>query len=123
MQAMSVVKPMEGQSEAMRSQEAATVHSLNQQKSDIQKSQEQYKEDALGLTNEQLHDITGKMNDVAAVFNTSLIFSVDDNTGRTIITVKDKETDKIIRQIPPENMLKLMHNMKDVMGMLLDVEI
>jgi flagellar protein FlaG len=48
---------------------------------------------------------------------------VDKPTGKTVIKVMDRESDEIIRQIPPENLLKLMTNMRDVMGMLLDVEI
>jgi flagellar protein FlaG len=63
------------------------------------------------------------MNQVSVVFNTSLAFSVDKPTGKTVIKVMDKETDEMIRQIPPEDALKLMANMRDVLGMLMDVEI
>lgn len=68
-------------------------------------------------------DIAKKMNQVATVFGTSLAFSVDKATGKTVIRVMDKETDKLIRQIPPEEMLRMIGKMRDVMGMLLDVEI
>lgn len=75
------------------------------------------------LSEEALADITDKMNQVASLFNTTLNFSVDQPTGKTVIKVMDQDTEEVIRQIPPENMLKLMSNMRDVMGMLLDVEI
>lgn len=68
-------------------------------------------------------EIAEKMNQVSSVFNTSLAFSVDKPTGRTVIKVLDTETKEIIRQIPPEEMLRLIGKMRDVMGMLLDVEI
>lgn len=68
-------------------------------------------------------DLASGMNKIANVFNTSLSFTVDLGTGRSIIEVVDKESKEVIRQIPPEKALKLMTNMRDVMGMLLDVEI
>lgn len=72
---------------------------------------------------EIIEDIAEKMNNVASVFNTSLDFSVDEATGKTVIKVIDKETERIIRQIPPEEMLRLIIQMRDIMGLLLDVEI
>ena len=63
------------------------------------------------------------MNKVSSVFNTSLSFSVDKSTGRTIIKVVDKDTEKVIREIPPEKMVRLMEKISNVMGLLLDVEI
>jgi len=68
-------------------------------------------------------EIADKMNKVASVFNTSLSFSVDKPTGKAIIKVMDTDTDEIIRQIPPKEVLKLIGRMRNVMGMLLDVEI
>ncbi|MCK5147483.1 flagellar protein FlaG [bacterium] len=75
------------------------------------------------FTDTELEDIAAKMNQVSGLFNTTLNFTVDKPTGKTVIKVMDRETDELIRQIPPENLLKLMTNMRDVMGMLLDVEI
>lgn len=71
---------------------------------------------------ETAEGIAKKMNEVATVFNTSLAFSVDKPTGKTVIKVMDKETDEVIRQIPPEEALRLIGKLRDVMGMLLDVE-
>ena len=70
-----------------------------------------------------IEDVADKMNQVADVFNASLSFTVDKPTGRTVIRVVNKETDELIRQIPPEEALRLIHKMRDVMGMLLDIEI
>jgi flagellar protein FlaG len=43
----------------------------------------------------------------------SLNFSVDDATGRTIITVMDAETGEIVRQIPPAELLNLARRMAE----------
>jgi len=78
---------------------------------------------AVDMDEKTAQEITEGMNKVASVFNTSLSFLVDKSTGRTIIKVIDKETDKVIREIPPEKMVRLMEKISDVMGLLLDVEI
>ncbi len=74
------------------------------------------------ITEKFAEEIADKMNDVASIFNTSLSFSVDQPTGKRVIKVVNRDTDELIRQIPPENALKLISNMRNVMGMLLDVE-
>jgi flagellar protein FlaG len=79
------------------------------------------------LTGEEVRQVSeemaGKMNQVASVFNTKLSFSVDNVTGKTVIRVMNSETNEVIRQIPPEHMLQLVSKMRDVMGMVLNIEI
>ncbi|CBL46740.1 Similar to flagellar protein FlaG [gamma proteobacterium HdN1] len=42
-----------------------------------------------------------------------LEFKMAENSGRVIITVLDKETDEVIRQIPPEDVVKFAEQIKD----------
>jgi flagellar protein FlaG len=53
-------------------------------------------------------------------------FSVDDDTGRTVIKVFDQETKKLIRQIPAEEVLEIAKNLiedKEGKGKLLEVSV
>jgi flagellar protein FlaG len=43
--------------------------------------------------------------------NRYLEFRVDQESGRTVVTVKDKTTGEIIRQIPSEEIMRLAHNL------------
>ena len=43
--------------------------------------------------------------------NRYLEFRVDEDSGRTIVTVKDKSTGEVVRQIPSEEVLRLAHNL------------
>ena len=52
----------------------------------------------------------------------SLQFSVDESSGRTIITVIDKETNEVIRQIPPEEILAIAQHIEDASGLFLNDE-
>ncbi len=47
------------------------------------------------------------INSSNAFNNSSLSFSVDRNTGETIVKITDVQTDKVIQQIPSEDALKL----------------
>ncbi len=42
-----------------------------------------------------------------------LQFSVDENSGRTVIKVLDKETKQVIRQIPPEDAINFARRLDD----------
>lgn len=53
-----------------------------------------------------------------------LEFRVDDELGRTVITVYDSETEEVIRQIPAEEVLELARSFKRASeGMLLKVKV
>ena len=43
--------------------------------------------------------------------NRYLEFRVDQDSGRTVVTVKDKTTGDVVRQIPTEEVLRLAHNL------------
>jgi flagellar protein FlaG len=47
----------------------------------------------------------------------ALEFSVDDSSGRTVITVKDAEQDEVIRQIPPEAVVALIRHFQEQQGL------
>jgi flagellar protein FlaG len=46
--------------------------------------------------------------------NRSLEFTVDTDTGRTIVSVRDKETGELIRQIPGDEVLRIAQAMKEL---------
>jgi flagellar protein FlaG len=49
-----------------------------------------------------------------------LEFKVDEESGRTIITVRNKETGEIVRQIPAEEVLAMAHAVAEGGPILLD---
>lgn len=52
-----------------------------------------------------------------------LHFSMDERLGRSIITVENASTGKVIRQIPDPAALKVAHNIEQLKGVLLDEDI
>ena len=55
-------------------------------------------------------------------FQRSLQFHVDEDSGRTIITVIDKETEEVIRQIPPEEVITLAEQFRRGGGLFVETE-
>jgi flagellar protein FlaG len=58
-------------------------------------------------TTENLDQAADLMNSRAQTIHRQLQFSIDENSGRTVITVLNSETQEIIRQIPEEEALHL----------------
>lgn len=54
-----------------------------------------------------VHDAVAHVNHYVQNVRRDLQFSVDKQSGETIIKVVDSETNKVVRQIPPEEVIKL----------------
>lgn len=67
---------------------------------------------------ESLQEAVGKINEFIQVVRRDIHFSVDESSGRTIITVVDAETQEIVRQIPPEEILAIAQNLQEASGLL-----
>jgi flagellar protein FlaG len=61
-----------------------------------------------------LNQAVSKLNDHVQNIRRTLSFSISETTGRTIIEVYDSETDELIRQIPPEQTVKLAENLAEI---------
>jgi len=63
---------------------------------------------------------TADLEKIGLVFNRKLQFVVDHSSNQVIIKVIDKETDKVIKEIPPEELQRLHSNLKEAIGLLFD---
>ena len=51
---------------------------------------------------DEVQELVRELNTKAQNHNRTLRFSIDEKLGRSVISVVDRETDEVIRQIPPE---------------------
>lgn len=80
----------------------------------------------LEATDQQLaaiQDRVVELNSYMQNMNRSLQFSVDDQSGDTVIKVIDSETDEVIRQIPAEELLVVRSSLEEYRGMLLEMRV
>lgn len=55
-----------------------------------------------------------QLNDYAESLQRDLRFTMDEDLGRTVVRVVDRQTQQVIRQIPNETTLRLARNLKDI---------
>jgi len=67
------------------------------------------------------HVISATASDLERlVFNRKLQFVVDHNSHEVIVKVIDKDTDKVIKVLPPEELQRLHNNLRESIGFLFD---
>ena len=69
---------------------------------------------------EKVKDALSEINKKIAPTQTECSFKYHEKTHRISITVKDKETDKVIREIPPEKTLDMIAKTLELAGLLVD---
>jgi len=69
----------------------------------------------------QVHNsTTSDLEKIGLAFNRKLQFVVDQRSNEVIIKVIDKETDKVVKELPPEELQRLHSNLKEAIGLLFD---
>ena len=67
-----------------------------------------------------IHSTANDLEQIGLVFNKKLQFVVDHKSNEVIVKVIDKETDKVIKELPPEELQRLHSNLKETIGFLFD---
>lgn len=74
------------------------------------------------VSNAMLTDAIEKLKNAGEVFNRRLDFRIDEETKRIIVKVIDTKTDKVIKEIPPEQLVHLAAKIQEMVGLLVDEE-
>lgn len=67
----------------------------------------------------ELQDSVNRVNEAVKVFNSSVRFSIDEETQQRVVRVVDLETDEVIRQIPSEEVLAIAKVFDKLQGLLI----
>lgn len=63
---------------------------------------------------------TADLERISLAFNRKLRFVVDSKSKEVIVKVIDPETDKVIKELPPEELRRLHLKIKEMIGLLFD---
>ncbi|HOO36941.1 MAG TPA: flagellar protein FlaG [Deltaproteobacteria bacterium] len=69
---------------------------------------------------EEIHKDIDAINTQLSAMNRSIQFSVDDSTHDIVVSVVDKESGEVIRQLPPESVLRLREHMSEISGLIVE---
>ncbi|MDB2705681.1 flagellar protein FlaG [Pseudomonadota bacterium] len=90
-------------------------------------AQESYKTDSESQENqestvEKVRDKVSQLNEQMQSLQRQLQFTVDEESGKSVVTVRDAKTEEIIRQFPSEELLKARSAVDNFKGLLIEVD-
>ena len=77
------------------------------------------------LSQSQLSEVQNKvsqLNDHLQNLNRNLQFTVDERSGSSVVTIRDTETEEVIRQFPSEEILDARSALEQVKGLLIETK-
>lgn len=121
---MSTISPVAGQGAPLQGSTTKAGESVSQSatiqaKSESSNVTEVANENAQ-LTVEEIEQTVESLNEAMTLLERGINFEVDRDVERTIIKVVDRETDEIIKQIPSEDLLKVIGHLQEMQHLLFD---
>jgi flagellar protein FlaG len=71
----------------------------------------------------KIEELTNELRSVGLVFNRRLEFEINRELDQVVVKVIDRETDKVIKELPPEALQRLHVRIQEAIGLLVDQEI
>jgi len=72
---------------------------------------------APAVSKNELLNAVDNANDIGQLLRRKLTFTIDDETEKVIVKVVDEETGEVVRQLPPEEMLRISAHLKKLLDM------
>ena len=111
----SQVRPIEQGGEA--GQLALDAKTLKGKKKDEEKSGPEV------LSPEKMKEVAGELQSRLESLGNQLGFTLIQESNAWVIEVTDRETGKVIRQVPPDDLLRLKAKIDEVIGILFDKKV
>ena len=74
-------------------------------------------------TKVKIQEAVSKMNEMLDVNNSTSKFMYHEGLARYYVTVVDRETDEVVKEIPPKKLLDAFYEMQKMLGMIVDEKI
>ncbi|WP_457636326.1 flagellar protein FlaG [Persephonella sp.] len=99
------------------------IQKVQQEDQQNQTKQIQDQQEVKNIPQDVLKKAVENMNKKFEMLNSQLKVEVDEDTGIRVIKIVDKETKEVVRQIPPEVMLKIAKYLDEVAGLLFNEKV
>jgi len=74
-------------------------------------------------SDDELRKAVEKVSSAMQAYSSELNFSIDEDSGRQVVKVLDTTNDKVIRQFPSEEVLRIAKNLDKVLGVLFEQKV
>lgn len=99
-------------------------HSSAQGKTDVRRvEQSAALEKNSAMQRQQLEEMVEKIEEFVGTLNKGLAFRIDEESGRNVVTVYEKRSGDVVRQIPDEDMLELSRQLASHSGGLVTTKV
>ncbi|MCL1874662.1 MAG: flagellar protein FlaG [Synergistaceae bacterium] len=88
--------------------------------SDVKKTKAEHEKQVVSKQDTQA--AIGQANKLMELFSRDLRFETHEETGIVQVSIVDKNEGKVIKQIPPDEVLKMIARIQDILGSLMDVK-
>ena len=114
-----MVAELQRSSPSVRQDAAAQVASSSStsapvDSAEVNRQQQMPQQNSVEAGQEQLEETVEELNQMVQSVRRNLQFSIDKESGRTVIKVIDSDSEEVIRQIPPEEVLALARRLVDM---------
>jgi len=103
----SLIRPVQPPATAVRPSEPRSEGGRVEPPAQLPSGKKLPRHEVAEMPERDLSKVVASLNDYAQNVKRDLQFSMDETSGRTVITVRDSESEEIIRQIPPESAIAL----------------
>ena len=107
--------------------ESAEAKQVYQERQEVAESRQESIAEQIQVSREKLDKVVSELKEYVQTMQRDLNFHVDDATGRVVVRVVDTSTNKVVRQIPEEEILALARRLEEMLddmpkGVLLEGE-
>lgn len=82
-----------------------------------------YFNDSVEETRIKVQDVVDKMNEMLEVNHSTSKFVYHEGLERYYVTVVNRDTDEVVKEIPPRKLLDAFYEMQKMLGMIVDEKI
>lgn len=75
------------------------------------------------LSHDELENIVREINQFIQIFNTKIAFEFDKEVEKIILKIIDSQTNEVIRQIPPEELLRVSKRISELLGLIINARV
>ena len=87
---------------------------------DTEKTLQLQKEEDLQISRKEIENAKETLNKTLEALEISVKVEIDDTADKMVIKVIDKKTGKVLREHPPEILLKFYRRMREALGLVID---
>lgn len=101
----------------------AEINTIEENESKPSQNQEEFGDKKEVITTPQLENVAKQLQEFIGKMNRGLEFTVDEDSGRDVIKVIDKNSGDIIKQYPSEEVLSLVAKLSEATGNFVDSKV